>query len=325
MLRQSGLILTCLVMSLVTATVWSQETPPTAPPSVRLTQPIPVTMRMVKGNAVVQGMLLGLEENSISVLTAQGRTIDYANSAVKTMRSADGSIFYTPAKDDANELIQRLSKLQANSLPSGGPAQPGSLPGQPSMAGGQTGAQPGRIPFTMGGSTPAGSHSSSMPSSTTMPSMPKPPNFNPPANQMAHSQPSSMPSGMPMPTSPSMPMGSHMQTPSTPAMPNMGSNMGPGMGPQMGTPPNLGMPPHMGMPTIWEYQCLSCRHRFTSTTEIQPGARCPKCNVLFHSVNGKTNGSSMTSAYRAGSIAGSFVGLGLVVLVIIAVVVRSSS
>ncbi|MBS0203024.1 MAG: hypothetical protein JSS49_09020 [Planctomycetes bacterium] len=324
MLHRIGLILMCLIVAVLIGTANGQETPPEQPTSVRLSQPIPVTMRLTKGNAVMQAMLLSVDENGISVMTAQGRTVDFANSAVKTVRSADGSIFYTPAKDDANELIQRLTRLQpSTNSPNSVPGQPtGSVPAQPPMTSGLPGFGPGRIPFRMGGSAPAGGHSQ-MPA---MPSMPKPPNFsNPPMNSMAHAQSPGMPSGMPpgMPAPPSAPAGSHMQFPQTP--PNLGMPPNARIPPHVGMPPNPGMPPNMGMQTIWEYQCLSCRHKFTSTTEIHPGSRCPKCNILITSVNGKTSPNMPISAYRAGSIVGAVIGVGIVILAIVAIVVRSTS
>lgn len=281
--------------------------------SFRFNQPIPVNIRK-SNNAVIQMMLLGIDLKSISVMSPQGRTFEYANNTVRSVRSFDGSFFYAPNKDNPAEMISRLNQLQpANSNPAEAAA------GQPAPA--------STAPFTVTGAQPSttAAHSQPMPATgfgnsgqglnggTAAPAAAHSPASPTTAHTQAPFTTSGAHSQSPMPTTTTtMPAMSHSPAspmPSTTPATSHGANPGhfsPAMVPQTAT-------------TMWEYECSKCHHRFTSPTEIKAGHRCVKCGVVWGQVQDQ-NGRVMSSSPAAR--AGSAVGLIVVVAGIIAAIVR---
>lgn len=297
--------------------------------SYRFSQPIPVNIRK-SNNAVLQAMLVGIDLTNITIMTPQGRTLEFSNKTVRSVRSLDGSFFYNPAKDDAAATIKKLNQFApANGATTAG--QPGVSPG--TTAGTTAGST---VPFTVAGNgagqaaggTTSGSSAhmpahgqtggSTVPFSTT-PAANSHTAYTPPTTttpSTSHS-PSGSHSGMPS--------GSHAYAPPTSAnsgMPSSSShfppvNPGPAI-PSAGMPG--GMPEGMGpQTTLIEYQCSKCKHKITSATEIKAGHKCSNCGVVWGQVqdeNGRITSSS------PGARAGGAVSLIIVVVGVIAAIVR---
>ena len=329
MSRRVGLCLAALLLHLAGSADVGVQAQEASTNSFQFRQPVRVTLRMAN-NSVIQSTLVGIDENGISVMSQQGKRIEYANKAFKTLRSADGSIFYTPAKDSATDLIERLNQLQP-ATPAG--TGPGGIPGQPGIPGSSvpftvTGAQPQTQPGSAhsqpGATNPFGGNNAGNPGNNpaaqmmahaqaNMNSRPGSGFPNTPPPNMSHSQsPNNMQPNMQpnMPNmQPNMPMGGNMNPPS---MPNMQHNM-PNMQNNMAGAP--------GQATMWEYECSKCRHRFTSATEIQAGHRCAKCGVVWGQVQDQNgNVTSRTPA----SVIGTGIGVVVVVIGIISAIARKS-
>lgn len=216
--------------------------------SFTFNQPVPVTIRMSNNN-VLQAMLMGVNQTGVSVLTPQGKVAEFAHKKVKSVRSADGSIFFQPAKDDVGELITKLNTLMPNN-------KTATAAGQANAGSGPNATMP----------MPSAAHSqpSSTSTTTTMPAM-----------QMAHSQPPTTSY-----TPPAHSSSSYSPPPYTPPpMPHMAAPP-----PSMTMPPAM---PQMQQQLMWEYQCSKCRHKFTTTVQMTPGQSCPKCGTKWHYINGQ--------------------------------------
>lgn len=305
--------------------------------SYRFQQPIPVTIRRTN-NAVVQALLVGIDLNNITVMSPQGRTIEYPNSSVRSARSADGSFFYSPSKDKPSEMIARLNQMQPqNTNPggAGGTGQAGATAGSNvpfTVAGGAGGT--GAAAGAGGAAAAAGGHNQAMAGfgqgNTGTANAGAAAASS--AQMMAHAQagtagahtPSAIPATAPTPFTTSHSQGSSFQ-PNTssstpPAMP-MGAHSStmPGTSPSSSGMNSPMMPQQQTMG--WEYECSKCHHRFTSSVEIKAGHKCVKCGVVWGQVrdeNGRVTSSS--PAARAGGA----VGLIVVVVGIIAAIVRKS-
>lgn len=295
----AALLILCLISTLPLA---AQEA---STDSVRLSQPIPVTIRMTNNN-IVKGMLVGMDQNGISIMNQQGRTVDFTYNKVRSFRNQDGSIFFTPAKDTAGDLIGRLNTLQpAQTGNAGGPGAANSFTG-----GGGHGQMPPA--FTPPPPFQASAHNQS-----------HAPTYNPPPPTIpssSHSHSSYTP-----PPNPYTPPASHSShTPHTPYSPPPMHNP---MHNQMPPPPSM---PQMGqgpmnnqMQMVWEYTCTNCRHKFESATEVKAGHRCAKCGVVWGEIqdqSGRTISSS--PAAKVGSGIG---GLALIIGIIVAIVRKAQS
>lgn len=223
--------------------------------SYTFNQPIPVTIRMSNNN-VFQGMLMGVNQTGVSVLTPQGKLTEFAHKKMKSVRSADGSIFFQPAKDDIGELIGKLNTLSPNNK--------AAAPGQANAGSGPNAAMPM--------AQPNAAHSQPATTTTAMPAphaQMSTPSYTPPAQTTSSYTP------------PAHSMSSYTPPYSPPAMPPMQAHA-PSMAPSMTMPPQ---PPQMQM--MWEYQCSKCRHKFTTTVQMTPGQSCPKCGTKWQYINGQ--------------------------------------
>ena len=329
MLFRLGLCLSTLMVLCLDGT--AAEAQEAGANSFRFNQPIPVTIRR-SNNSVVQTFLVGIDATNVTVANAQGRQIEYPNNTVRSVRSNDGSFFYSPAKDNLADVVQRLNQAQPAT---NAPGQPG-IPGQPGAT--------STVPFTVSGANPQPGAGHSQPgfpgnpqgnnnaaqnatnaamaqmmahsqaNANRQPGSTSPPAYAPGAHSQAmpSGSPSPMP-GMPMPMGghnqssspapgmPGMPMGGHSQTPSMPNNPMPGMNTAPQMQMQM------------------EYECSKCKHRFTSPVEIKAGHKCAKCGVIWGQVQDQ-NGNVTSSS--PGARIGGGVGIVVVVIGIIAAIVR---
>jgi hypothetical protein len=304
--------------------------------SFRFNQPIPVNIRK-SNNAVLQAMLAGIDEDKITIITPQGRTLEFNNSTIRTVRSLDGTFFYNPAKDNTAEVIRKLNSMQpAGTGPgatgtgqAGRAGQTGTTAGSTvpfSITGGNSGttgqpsnghAQPGAghgQGYTSPNSTPATSASAAHMAAHSQAASPMPATTAPYTTASSHSQAAAMPAMPSTSHSPStMPSMSH-----TSAMPGMShSSTIPGM-----SPSTSGMP-GPGMQTMWEFECLNCHHKFTSPVEIKAGHKCVKCGVVWGQVQDQ-NGRVMSSS-PAARVGGAVGGIGLIVAIIIGIVKKMQS
>ena len=301
MSRRFGFCVAFLVSSLLAASQLVAQDAPSD--SVRFNQPIPVTIRMAN-NAVVQTMLVGIDQDGISTITPQGRAVEYAFPKVRTVRSKDGSLFFTPAKDDMPDIITRLGALNPST-----PAPTGGIPGGTSFPGGATmPAMPAMRPQPGLGHAPAMPTQMGLNSGPSAPSMmahsqpSSPSSYSPPSMQPQFSNPPPHPTGMP-----NMPMGGHSQMPS----PNMSM---PGMNGNNPMHSNMGAP-NMGQQMVMQYECTKCHYKFTSPTEIKAGHRCTNCGVVWGEIKDE-NGRTLSSS-PAARIGG---GVGILVFVISVIV-----
>jgi hypothetical protein len=275
--------------------------------SVQFQTAIPVSLRKSNGS-LMRGFLIGISESSVTFRNAQGRTFEFQNDTVKSVRSADGSVMYSPGKDNAAEVIQQMRTQQATTGSNG--AVPNTGPGQVNP-GGAHGTSPmpnGSLPFTPIQTPPnpnAGAHGQPR-GNGAIPFMPIPSQPNPSAGH------SPMPShNMPMPSH-NAPMPSH----NTP------------MSSHVTMPPTMPAQPHMQMPGVMpqtqimhQYQCMKCRHIVTSPVELQAGHRCTHCGTVWGQVqdqSGRVVSSSPVAAVGGG------VGVVVVIIGIIAAIVRKS-
>lgn len=311
-LRRCLLFVACL-MAVVPAAAQAQDV---VPETVQLNQPIPVSIRMTN-NSVVQTLLVGVNKEGITTVTAVGKTAEYSFKKIKSIRNQDGSIFFQPGKDNLTDLLKLLAKLQPPNA--GGPGGIGQGKGTgtgagpngmsspsvtftspsvtPSAGHGQgTGTTGGNVPFTSPSVTPSAGHGQG--AGTTGGNVPfTSPSVTAPAT--GHAQPQTMP--YPANTTPSPHAGPHagpMPMP-IPGQPNPGFTSPPPiprpMGPHLPpgqpniAPPNMGHGMGMGpqFQTMWEYTCTKCRQKITTTVEMQPGQKCPKCGTTWHFINGK--------------------------------------
>lgn len=338
-----SVLLTAVAICLLTCGAFAQEA---ASDSFTFSQPIPVTIRM-SNNAIVQVMLLGLDQDGISVMSPQGKQLKYEHKKVKSVASADRTFFYNPSKDNLGEVIERLNKLQPQSSTPAGTNTTTTTTGQP-FAGNAGGAT---VPFTVGGARPGGGHSQSS----------MPPGFGVPnannaatsaASMMAHSQ-AGRNSTMPMPTTTTTtmptttmpttttPFGGHSQTTTTPfttsTMPSAGHSSMPSMStmPSMNrtTPmPNMGHMPTPGssMPGpsfpsqgMFQYECMKCKYTFTTSGEMKAGGKCPKCGVTWDHVQDEHG--RITSTSKAKIVGGGVAAVITIVGVIVAIARRANA
>jgi hypothetical protein len=331
MLNRTGIVATSfllLVLAGVTDIVVQAQEP--AANSFRFNQPIPVTIRKTN-NSIIQTMLVGIDEKGITVMAPFGKTVEHPNNTFRIVRSPNGSFSYSPGKDDVNELIQRLNQAQpANGNPNGAlPNGAGGVPGQPGAGG---------VPFTVSGASPQPAGAHSQPGSAFPPALGGNNAGANPANNasaemermMAHSQATAANGSRPG-SAGSMPPGGHSQTPYStspmPTMPGTHSQMPPATMPHSMPNPQMPMMPNMNMPNMnpspqqmmYQYECMKCRHRITSAVEMQAGAKCPSCGVIWGHVQDEHG--RITSSSPAAKIGGG-VGLVVVVIGIIAAIVR---
>ncbi len=291
-----ALVLTCLIRL---PHLLAQE----ASDSVRFNQPIPVTIRM-SNNAIIKTMLVGIDQDGISTVSPQGRAVEYLFPKIRTVRSQDGSLFITPAKDDMAEVITRLSALNpAPASPNaagpgvpGGAAMPGfghgqPMPSQPGFNNGMSGAQ--MMAHAQAPSQPTYNPPPDMASTAHASMPPQFNNYSPPPSGMPHSQ-MSQPPQMSMPG-----MGPHQQ---------MNSNMG---------------PPNMSQQMVMQYECTKCHYKFTSTTEVKAGHRCTNCGIIWGEIQDQS-GRTISSS-PAAKIGGGFGFLAVVIGIIVAIVRKVQS
>jgi hypothetical protein len=350
--RLALLVFACLVGT-TDLVVLGQEAAPT---SFKFNQPIPVVIRK-SNNSIANMMLLGINENGITVMSAAGKTFEYANNTFRNLKSADGSFTYSPTKDNASEVIQRLNQLQpANANPAGqgpgGAPVPGGTPftftnpgahAQPAAhAQPPNTFPPSTFPPTAPGfgqpnsganPTAAAAHAQAMMAhaqSATAPGAVPPTNtFTPPAHAGPHNAHSNAHSQTPFTTPASTP-GMHSQSPSgmpgMPAhnqMPPTAPGMMPGMNPGMAPGMNPGMNPGAGAnsQSLMMYQCSKCKYQFTSAVEIKAGHKCAQCGTIWGEV--RDENGRVTSTSPAAKVGGA-VGLIVTVIGIIAAIVRKS-
>jgi len=350
-----------LTLSLSGGALFGQETPGTGaapvadPNTYRFSQPIPVIIRR-SNNAIAQGMLVAITREGITIMSPQGRSLDYANKTFRSVRSPDGSFFYNPSKDDPAEFIGRLNQLNPSGNGAGqtGPAaspftptgQPGSAHAQPQPAAGHNAAANSGSTFPM-----------PFPTTTPMPnSGHSQSSFNSSTNSateamnrmMAHSQATSnsasaaahnqamenerrMAEAQRRASEQAAASQAHSSSLTTPMTPLPGdSHMATPGGSHSPMPPTHQpglthpMPAMPNLPSqtlMYEYECSKCKHRVTSATEIKAGHKCASCGVIWGQVQDE-NGR-VTSSTPAGRIGG---GVGIVVTIIgiIAAIVKKS-
>jgi hypothetical protein len=71
-----------------------------------------------------------------------------------------------------------------------------------------------------------------------------------------------------------------------------------GQPPQMPTPPRgsqPGMPPPSSMQLMDQWECKSCKHKWTTAANTATPTRCPSCKVTFTSVTNPDGTTSTTS------------------------------
>ena len=329
-------LLAALLLFGLAVDVGAQEQPESKTESFQFNQPIPVVIRM-SNRGVVQMMLLGINLDGISVMSPQGKTLEYSNKSFVSARSPDGSFFYNPAKERPAEVIQRLNKLQPQSAtpnvnPGTGvpmatspvatsPTGPGAHNQQPVASNTTTNPFPSTFPMPM----PTTAHaqpSYQQPSTTTFPTSPMP---------TTHSQPmptttsptTTSPTTSPMPTYPST---AHTAMPSNGTMP---TQSGPHMQPP--TPNMSNMNPTSSMnPTTFPsqstqniYLCSKCKQQNLINGTPVAGHRCTHCGVVWNEVvdeNGR-----VTSSSPAARVGGAVSGIALVIGIIVAIVRKSQS
>ena len=116
--RNPLLIVTTLMLLApgnLVAVAQDQKDPPL---SFRFNRPIPVSIRK-STNTLVEGMLLGIDEEGITIMTSAKKTFHFPNDTVRTVASPNSSFFYAPGKMDPAEMIQRLNKMNLGKLTSG--------------------------------------------------------------------------------------------------------------------------------------------------------------------------------------------------------------
>lgn len=341
----SRLLVAAIVCFITVADVGAQGQPEAPADSYTFNQPVPVNIRK-SNKAIVQMMLLGIDLNGIRVMSAQGKTMEFANNTFISASSLDGSFFYSPTKSNPAEVIQRLNKLQPARTTNQNPNVPGTGPGFP-------------MPTAPGAATVPGVHNQIPPG--TNPAISTFPNTTPTAHAQPPSYPqtnsafpgspmpttthaqtpsSTYPTTSPMPTSP-MPT-SPMPTSPMPTYPTASHSAMPGMAhntmpsspspspstpmpttPQMQSPamPNMNMSPSMTTQNM--YVCGKCKQINKVTGTLQAGHRCTHCGVVWDKVldeNGKVVSSSPAAA-----VGGAFGGVALIIGIVVAIVRKTQA
>lgn len=325
----SRLLVAAIVCSITVADVGAQVQPDAPTDSYTFNQPVPVNIRK-SNKAIVQMMLLGIDLNGIRVMSAQGKTFEFANNTFISASSLDGSFFYSPTKNNPAEVIQRLNKLQPARTTNQNPNIPGSGPGfpMPTAPGAATG--PGVHNQIPAGTNPA--MNSAFPN-TNPTAHAQPPSYPPtnsafpgsPMPTTTHSQtpPSTYPVATPMPTSPSashgtMPGMSHNTMPGSPSpsptMPTMPHMQSPSM-------PNTNMSPSMTMQN--QYVCGKCKKVNIITGTVQAGHRCTHCGVVWDKVLDEKG--KVISSSPAAAVGGAFGGVALIIGIVVAIVRKTQA
>lgn len=129
--------------------------------------PMPATVRKTSGT-VLRGLWLGIEPEGVRFQTEQGALFTYENKTVRTIRTLDGRLSYSPGKDELEKAVAaaRLAfpKIvrqapEVISSPAATVPGRGAFPGPPPGFSRPMGGSPfGGSPFSPGG--PSGAHQS---------------------------------------------------------------------------------------------------------------------------------------------------------------------
>lgn len=320
-------VVVAFICFVAVADVDAQGQPDVQTDSYTFNQPVPVNIRK-SNKAIVQMMLLGIDLNGIRVMSAQGKTFEFANNTFISASSLDGSFFYSPTKSNPAEVIQRLNKLQPARTMNQNPNVPGSGPGfpMPTAPGAATG--PGVHNQIPAGTNPAMNNAfpNTNPTAHAQPPSYPPTNSAFPGSPMpttTHSQtpPSSYPAASPMPTFPSASHG---------AMPGMSHNTMPGspspsapmpMTPHMQSPSMPNMPQTMTMQN--QYVCGKCKKVNNVTGTVQAGHRCTHCGVVWDQVLDEKG--KVISSSPAAAVGGAFGGVALIIGIVVAIVRKTQA
>ncbi len=322
-------VVVAFICFVAVADVGAQGQPDVPTDSYTFNQPVPVNIRK-SNKAIVQMMLLGIDLNGIRVMSAQGKTFEFANNTFISASSLDGSFFYSPTKSNPAEVIQRLNKLQPARTTNQNPNVPGSGPGfpMPTAPGAATG--PGVHNQIPAGTNPAMNNAFPNTNSTAHAQPPSYPPTNAafpgsPMPTTTHSQtpPNTYPAASPMPTSPSashgaMPGMSHNTMPGSPSpsptMPTMPHMQSPSM-------PNTNMSPSMTVQ--YEYVCGKCKKVNHITGTVQAGHRCTHCGVVWQKVLDEKG--KVVSSSPAAAVGGAFGGVALIIGIVVAIVRKTQA